>query len=86
MDIKDIKYGLIVIDPTEPDENGQFEVLHFCGYAEEPNEDAEAHLREELTKDEEFGLTERIDRCIIINADPDTVEYFRSVAEGDSDD
>lgn len=71
---KEIKYGLIAIDPTEEGENKT--ILHFAGYWTEPKKiDAES-LLEELKTDEEFGLTGIADRIIITRASEEIVEYF----------
>lgn len=53
---KDIKYGLVVIDPIQ--EGEMMDILHFVGYWEEPTKQDVDLLREELMTDEEFGLTE----------------------------
>jgi len=68
--IQDIKYGLIVIDPTQ--EGEMMDILHFVGYWEKPTlRDAES-LREELMTDEEFGLTHIAHRLDILPA-PDYI-------------
>jgi hypothetical protein len=68
--VKDIKYGLIVVDPTQ--EGEMMNILHFVGYWEKPTlSDAES-LREELMTDEEFGLTEIAHRLDILPA-PDYI-------------
>jgi hypothetical protein len=49
--IKDLKYGLIVLDPNQ---EGKFKnILHFVGYWEEPTKEDAAHLHEELNTDVE---------------------------------
>ena len=68
--VKDINYGLMVIDPTQ--EGEIMDILHFVGYWEKPTlSDAES-LREELMTDEEFGLTEIAHRLDILPA-PDYI-------------
>jgi hypothetical protein len=71
---KDIKYGLIVVDPTQ--EGEMLEVLHFVGYWDKPNKHDVEVLRQELMTDEEFGLTEIIHRCYILPVPDDIVEEF----------
>jgi hypothetical protein len=71
---KDIKYGLIVVDPTQ--EGEMLEILHFVGYWDRPNREDIQALRQELMTDEEFGLTEIIHRCYILPAPNDIVEEF----------
>lgn len=58
---KTIKYGLIVVDPTQKDD-----ILHFVGYWDKPTKQDIDSLREELMKDEEFGLTEIANRLDIL--------------------
>lgn len=67
---KDIKYGLIVVDPTQ--ESEMLDILHFVGYWNKPNEQDAASLREELMTDKEFGLTEIAHRLDILPA-PDYI-------------
>ena len=77
---KDIKYGLIAIDPNEEGEAKT--ILHFCGYWNEPGESDAESLLDELKKDEEFGLTEIADRLIIIRAPEEIVqEYVNEIIE-----
>jgi hypothetical protein len=76
---KDIKYGLIAVDPTEEDE--MLTILHFCGYWNEPTQaDADA-LRKELAEDPEFGLTDIAHRLIIFPAPDDILQHFISEIE-----
>lgn len=77
---KEIKYGLIAIDPLQKGE--MIDILHFCGYWDRPTEiDAES-LRKELSEDEEFGLTDIADRLEIFDA-PDYIvqEYIKIIKE-----
>lgn len=73
-DVKDIKYGLMVIDPEQ--EGEMKDILHFVGYWEEPNKTDADQLREELMTDEEFGLTEIAHRLDILPAPDYIVEEF----------
>jgi hypothetical protein len=72
--IKDIKYGLIVVDPNQSGEN--LDILHFCGYWNKPSKKDAEHLREELLNDEEFGLTEIAHRLEILPAPDYIVKEF----------
>ena len=72
--VKDIKYGLMVIDPEQ--EGEMKDILHFVGYWEEPNKTDADQLREELMTDEEFGLTEIAHRLDILPAPDYIVEEF----------
>jgi hypothetical protein len=72
--IKDIKYGLIAIDPTE--EGDQKTILHFCGYWNKPNKKDAESLLEELKTDEEFGLSDIADRLVIVRCPDDLVEFY----------
>lgn len=75
---KDIKYGLMVIDPTQEDE--MMDILHFVGYWEKPTKSDADSLRQELLTDEEFGLTEIAHRLDILPA-PDYIvqEYVNMI-------
>jgi hypothetical protein len=77
---KDIKYGLIAIDPTQ--EGDMMDILHFVGYWNEPTKADADSLREELISDGEFGLTEIAHRLAIFPA-PDYIvkHYIENIAE-----
>jgi hypothetical protein len=72
--IKDIKYGLMVIDPTQ--EGEMMDILHFVGYWNKPTKIDADSLREELMTDEEFGLTEIAHRLDILPAPDYIVQEF----------
>ena len=76
---KDIKYGLMVIDPTQ--EGEMMDIIHFVGYWEEPTKEDVSQLREELMTDEEFGLTEIAHRLDILPAPDYIVEEFMKDSE-----
>lgn len=78
-----INYGLMVFDPEIPEENGEKEIVHFCGFEENPSQNEIEHLREELRTDEEFGLTEVWERLVIIPAPYDIVEQYRKMINND---
>lgn len=73
-DIKDIKYGLIVIDPTQEEE--MMDILHFVGYWNKPTKKDADSLRQELMTDEEFGLTKIAHRLDILPAPDYIVEQY----------
>ena len=77
---KDIKFGLIAVDPTQ--EGDMKDVLHFCGYWNQPTLVDVDSLREELRTDPDFGLTDIADRLDIIPA-PDWLvqEYVEGMPE-----
>ena len=72
--VKDIKYGLMVIDPTQ--EGEMMDILHFVGYWEKPTLRDANLLREELMTDEEFGLCEIAHRLDILPAPDYIVQEF----------
>ena len=78
--VKDIKYGLIVVDTTQ--ESEMMDILHFVGYWTEPTKNDAKLLREELMTDEEFGLTEIAHRLDILPA-PDYIvkEYVKDLKD-----
>jgi hypothetical protein len=65
-----IKYGLVVLDPKTR------EILHFCGYENEPTEADMESLRDELRYDPEFGLQAVAGRIIIQRAGKKVVERY----------
>lgn len=76
--LKDIKYGLMVIDPTQ--EGEMMDILHFVGYWTEPTKTDADFLREELMTDEEFGLTEIAHHLDILPAPEYIVqEYIKDI-------
>ena len=80
--VKDIKYGLMGIDPTQ--ESEMLDVLHFVGYWNKPSKQDAASLREELMTDEEFGLTEIAHRLDILPAPNYIVKhYIENIAENE---
>jgi len=76
-----IKYGLMVVDPTDLDEDSNPSIVHFCGYWNKPDEDNINHLREEISTDETFGLTEIVDRFEIYPAPFYLVEYYANIID-----
>jgi hypothetical protein len=79
--IKDIKYGLIAVDPTQ--EGDMKDILHFCGYWDKPSKEDAESLLEELKTDEGFGLTDIADRLVIIPAPEDIIEHYLSNIENE---
>jgi hypothetical protein len=77
--VKDIKYGLMVIDPTQ--ESEMMDILHFVGYWKKPTKTDADLLREELINDEEFGLTEIAHRLDILPAPDYIVKEFMNNIE-----
>jgi hypothetical protein len=75
---KDIKYGLMVVDPNQ--EGEMLNIIHFVGYWSKPKKADVDSLRTELMTDEEFGLTEIAHRLDILPA-PDYIvqEYIKEI-------
>ena len=78
LSIKTIKYGLMVIDPTQ--EGEMMDILHFVGYWSKPTKIDADSLRGELMTDKVFGLTEIAHRLDILPA-PDYIvqEYLKDI-------
>lgn len=55
--IQDITHGIVAI--RKDDVKNEIQVLHFCGYFEEPSLADYEDLRKELTDDSEFGLVDQ---------------------------
>lgn len=70
-EIKNVKYGLMVLDPRQKNDE-YLDVLHFCGYLDEPTAEEVNHLRIELKDDPEFGLQDIWDIVDILPA-PDYI-------------
>ena len=75
-DIKDMKYGLIVIDSVQ--EGEMMDILHFVGYWNKPTKKDVDLLREELMTDEEFGLTDIANRIDILSCPVDLFEEYKN--------
>ena len=71
------KYGLIVVNLDEIDDNGDTKVIHFAGYYNEPTDEDAILLRKELGEDEDFGLSQRIDELTISEAPEEIIEFYR---------
>jgi hypothetical protein len=67
-----INYGLVAVDSND-------DILHFCGYEEEPTQCDIDHLREELSQDMSFGLTEMMDEIEIITASDEVLKFYQDV-------
>ncbi len=72
----EIKYGLIAVQIID----NEVDIVHFCGYEEEPGQIEIDHLREELSQDMSFGLTEMMDKIEIIVASKAVVDHYRKIA------
>lgn len=77
-------HGIIAVNPTKPDENGDLGVLHFVGYWNEPTEADVLSLWEELNEDDSFGLQDQMHDIELVPAPIEIVEYFNSVVESDN--
>lgn len=80
MNTINIKYGIIAIDKRqieEGDKDGMVDVIHFCGYENEPTIKEYEDLYRELGEDESFGLTEIIQFIELAPAPEDIVERFK---------
>lgn len=78
-------HGIIAITPEKPNADGSIPVMHFVGYWEKPQEADILGLHEELSNDEELGLTEMMDDIELIPATPEVLEHFNSLNYHDHD-
>jgi hypothetical protein len=76
-------YGLIAVDPKQ--EGDHFDILHFCGYEEEPGKEEAKALREEFRTDPSFGLQEIWDKVDIMLASEEIVQEYQVLFQRDSD-
>ena len=79
------KYGIMVIDPLNPDDVGNEDVtiIHFVGYWKEPKDwDVEAErLREELRTDPDFEYyREIVDRLLFYPATEDCLKFYNDMS------
>lgn len=74
-------HGIMAITPNKPNEDKSIPVIHFVGYWEEPNEQDVLGLYDELSTDEEFGLTEIIGDIELVPATQDVIDYFNTVTQ-----
>jgi hypothetical protein len=80
------KYGIMVIDPLNPDDLGteNVTVIHFVGYWEKLDWDIEAErLREELRTDPDFTdyFKDIADRLKFYPATEDCLKYYNDMDE-----
>jgi hypothetical protein len=80
MELK-INYGLIIMDPSEPGDP----ILHFCGYQEPITEKDIESLREELKNDSEFGLQDKWDKVVIVEAPDEVLKEYQDAFNKDSE-
>jgi lipopolysaccharide biosynthesis glycosyltransferase len=76
-----INYGLIAYNPRLVTKEGKIQILHFCGYEKPIQEESIEQLRDELTTEKKFGLTEWANGLIIQEATPDIVSHYREAAK-----
>lgn len=77
--LKDIKHGIAAV--IRSDENPEdFQVVHFVGFFEKPNEDDWNHIKDELETDEDLGLVGM--DFDLIEATPDMIDFFTNMEEG----
>lgn len=81
MKSKDIKWGLIVVDPNQ--EGDMLDILHFVGYLLPPTQDDIDSLRWELSNDGEFGLTHIMGRLEIFPCPENILEEYRKIIRED---
>lgn len=68
-----MNYGLIVMDSSDPENR----ILHFCGYQDPITERDIESLREELKTDPEFGLQDKWDKVVIVEASDDVLKEYQ---------
>jgi hypothetical protein len=79
MELK-INYGLIVTESSDPKT-----ILHFCGYQEPITERDIESFREELKNDPEFGLQDKWDKVVIIEAPDEILKEYQDAFNKDSE-
>ena len=76
-------HGIIAVNPNQPLENGDLEILHFVGYWNKPSEEDVISLWMELNEDETFGLQNQLGEIELCSAPEDIVEYYNSIVDWD---
>ena len=70
-----INFGLMAVNRKAK------RIEHFCGYTERPTRVDHEALMEELTTDPEFGLVDRMDEIVLLEAPPEVVKLYRDRVE-----
>lgn len=71
--VQDITHGLVAVRKDEA--KNELQVLHFCGFFEEPSVADYNSLRKELEEDSEFGLVGQ--EFEIIEATSEMLEHVK---------
>ena len=74
-----INYGLVAAVQID---RFHVEIVHFCGYEQEPTDVEIQALEEELQTDPQFDLVGR-DDYIIVPTTEDMVDFYRRVHNGE---
>lgn len=77
--IQDITHGIVAV--RRDVKKNEIQVLHFCGYFEEPSAAAYDDLRRELEEDAEFGLAGQ--EFELIPATAEMIEHVKQSANED---
>lgn len=72
----EINYGIIAVE-KEPLKEGIMSIVHFAGYKDKPGKEHFDQLKEELSVEEEFGLTDRMDEVEFYLCPDDVLEEFK---------
>lgn len=81
--MKKFTHGIMVINPNEPLEDDNYNVVHFVGYWQEPTDADADYLREELRNDPEFKLQNIVDELVMYRATEDCLKFYNDQAEAD---
>ena len=73
----------MVINPAEVDKDGNYEICHFAGYWQEPDNNTATRLREELRTDEQFGFGDIVDSFLFHHATEEVLKYYNNIVEAD---
>ena len=67
-------HGLVIIDPSQNEENGDRTIIHFVGYWSKPNNDDVTNLKKELISD--FDMDEKF---IVEEASEGVVNHYNNL-------
>ena len=77
LSLKEITHGIIAYTLNGTKNNQYIEILHFCGYWQEPTEIDFSNLKKELNTDPSFNLVGRIDKDVfLMKSSPEIIKFY----------
>jgi len=76
-------HGIMVLNVKRTTENGDYPVVHFVGYWEEPTKEDIEHIKNELKNDPAFRFRDIFDELEFFAATQDCLDYYNNQIEED---